>query len=298
MRILLLGASGQLGYELKIGLSKVGELKACERIEVDFMLPDSIRFTIQSFKPEYIVNAAAYTAVDKAEVEKNLAFKINAEAVAIIAEEAKKINALLIHYSTDYVFDGKKTDPYNEQDKAAPINVYGQSKLAGEEAILASACRHIIFRTSWVIGRHGHNFVKSILRLAQQRDSLSVVDDQYGVPTTTEFITQVTRAAILGQAKSAWDSGLYHLTPNGKTSWYGVARKVLLLAKKHRLHLNMNEKALLPIDSSTYSTLAVRPSNSLLNTDKLENLLDFEIESWERCFLKVTSTIIEDYKLA
>lgn len=302
MRILLLGAEGQLGCELKEQLEKQlpadSELKACGRKQVDLLDHASIKATIRKFKPGCIINAAAYTAVDKAESEPELAFKINAEAVAIIAEEAKKHNALLIHYSTDYVFDGRKAEPYDEQDKTNPVNVYGQSKLAGEDAIQNTGCSYIIFRTSWVIGKHGNNFAKTILRLAQERDSLSVINDQHGVPTTTRLISRVSRLAIESLvAAKPWTPGIYNLTPGGETTWYGVATSLLQLAEDNQLELNIKTTAIAPITSDQYPTPAARPKNSLLNINKLEQQLGFTLPDWREELLNVAKDIVQKHKL-
>lgn len=292
MKILLLGAQGQLGQELKAHLSAMSDLKACGRNQVDLTSQESIEQAIRSFKPDCIVNAAAYTAVDKAESEPELAFKINTKAVSVIANEAKKIDALLIHYSTDYVFDGKNTQPYNEQDATNPISVYGESKLAGEEAIINSGCKHFIFRTTWVIGKHGSNFAKTILRLAQEREQLKIINDQHGVPTTTSLISRITVTAIKSSQPSTWPYGIYHLAPKGQTTWYGIAKTLLELAKEKEITLAIS--SLLPITTSQYPTPASRPSNSLLNTNKLEALINFELPYWEDEFLKVANHIIKD----
>lgn len=297
MKILLLGTNGQLGQELHHALAFIGELKACGRDEVDFTNTHSIRKIIQTFQPDCIVNAAAYTAVDKAESERELAFQINAEAVAVLAQEAFQHHIWLIHYSTDYVFDGSKTEPYAETDPPNPINIYGESKLAGEQSIIASGCNHLVFRTTWIMGENGHNFAKTILRLAREKSSLNVINDQLGVPTTPALITQVTVTAIKAiSAGKPWPVGLYHLTPQGQTTWYKMAKTLLQLAKEQGILLLTDENALYPIKTSGYPTPAQRPANSLLDNSKLELLLNFSLPHWETGFLKVANKIIEELK--
>ena len=237
MKILLLGASGQLGTELNRQLPLIAEIKAYTRSELDITDTQAVIETISSFKPNVIVNAAAYTAVDNAEEEKSLAYAINSDAVAVLAQQAAKQGAWLIHYSTDYIFDGEKTAPYTEIDAPNPINVYGASKLAGEEFIAASNCNHFIFRTTWVIGKDGRNFAKTILRLATQRDSLSVISDQYGVPTSPSLITNVTIDAIRAiKQQKAWPSGAYNLAPLGVSTWYEIAQTLIIMAKENGFH--------------------------------------------------------------
>ena len=299
MRVLLLGANGQLGQELSRTLPSVGEVKASSRSEVDLTNGHSIVETIDTFKPDIIVNAAAYTAVDKAENERDLAFIVNAEAVGILADEATKRDIWLIHYSTDYVFDGSKTEPYLETDVPNPINVYGESKLAGEQAITASGCKHLIFRTTWVIGKDGSNFAKTVLRMATERDSLSIINDQFGVPTAPALIAKVTKAAIEAIATANhWPSGIYHLAPHGETTWHGIAQTLLLLATEARLPLATDESALQAITTAEYPTPAKRPTNSRLDTSKLEKQLKFNLPDWKDDFSAVAEEIIKELKAA
>ena len=299
MRILLLGANGQLGRELSRTLPALGEVKACGRAEVDMTNGHSIVETIDTFKPDVIVNAAAYTAVDKAESERDLAFIVNAEAVAILASEAARRDIWLIHYSTDYVFDGTKTEPYSEADTPNPTNVYGESKLAGEQVITASGCKHLIFRTTWVIGKDGSNFAKTILRLATERDALSVINDQFGVPTAPILITEVTMEAIKAMAdRVPWPSAVYHLAPRGETTWHGIAKTLLQLAKEARVPLVTGESDLQPITAARYPSPAKRPANSRLNTSKLEQHLTINIPHWEDDFSAVVKEIIKEFKAA
>lgn len=299
MRILLLGANGQLGQELSRTLPSLGEVKACGRSEVDLTNKHSIIEAIDAFKPEVIVNAAAYTAVDKAESERDLAFKVNAEAVGILASEAAKLDIWLFHYSTDYVFDGSKTEPYLEADTPNPINVYGESKLAGEQAIITSGCKHLIFRTTWVIGKDGHNFAKTILRLAAERDALSVINDQFGVPTTPALIAKVTAEAIEAVEKEAhWPPGIYHLAPHGETTWYGIAQALLQLADEAHVTLATDESNLKAITTADYPTAAKRPTNSRLDARKLQRQLTFNLPDWPDDFSTVAKEIIKEFKAA
>ena len=288
MRILLTGRNGQVGYELRRSLALLGEVIAPERQQLDLVNPDSIRSCIQSIKPDLIVNAAAHTAVDKAEQERDLAMAINATAPRVMAEEAECLGAALIHYSTDYVFDGSKGDgskgqPYLEDDAACPINVYGETKWAGEEAIRAVAGRHLILRTSWVYGMRGNNFLLSILRLARQREELGIVDDQIGSPTWSRMIAETT-ACIVAQQLAAADSlfegssGTYHLTSSGQTSWYGFARALL------ECDPNKSEqvlKQLKAITSADYPTPAARPKYSVLDVSKLQKQFNLKMPAWD-----------------
>jgi len=288
MRILLTGRNGQVGYELRRSLAPLGEVIAPERQQLDLVNPDSIRSCIQSIKPDLIVNAAAHTAVDKAEQERDLAMAINATAPRVMAEEAECLGAALIHYSTDYVFDGSKGDgskgqPYLEDDAACPINVYGETKWAGEEAIRAVAGRHLILRTSWVYGMRGNNFLLSILRLARQREELGIVDDQIGSPTWSRMIAETT-ACIVAQQLAAADSlfegcsGTYHLTSSGQTSWYGFARALL------ECDPNKSEqvlKQLKAITSADYPTPAARPKYSVLDVSKLQKQFNLKMPAWD-----------------
>ncbi len=297
MRILLLGSNGQVGWELRHTLPDLGEVKSCGRSDVDLTNFDAIRTVIADFKPDCIINAAAYTAVDRAESEAELAFRVNAEAVAVLAEEAQKLDSWLIHYSTDYVFDGCKTGPYKETDETNPINVYGLSKLAGEQAIINSGCKHLIFRTSWVMGRHGKNFVRTILRLVQERDSLSVVDDQHGAPTTAGLIAKVTQEAVVRiTAEEAWLQGIYHLAPHGQTTWYGLAELLVELAGRSGMPITINKSKIHPIATADYHTPARRPLNSRLDTQKLEGVLSFQLPSWKDDFIGVSQEIIKELK--
>ena len=230
-RILLTGRNGQVGWELERTLAPLGEVLAFDRKGFDLAEPDEICHSLRELKPDIIVNAAAYTAVDRAEAESDMAMAINATAPGIMAEEARRLGALLVHYSTDYVFDGAKSAPYTEEDATGPVNTYGRSKLAGERAIWESGCRHLIFRTSWVYGTRGGNFLRTILRLAAERDELRVVDDQIGAPTWCRMIAEASSLAL---ARPDVPVGLYHLAGSGETSWFGFARAILKLSQTER----------------------------------------------------------------
>lgn len=271
-RILISGRTGQVGYELERSLQGLGEVIALDRSQMDLSNLQQVRDVIRSVKPTLIINPAAYTAVDQAEREPELALRINGEAPGVIAEEAKKLGAVLIHYSTDYVFDGKKDEPYTETDPTGPLNVYGSSKLAGEQAIQATGVAHLILRTSWVYSTHGKNFLMTMRRLAAERDSLNVVSDQYGAPTWSRTIADTT-AHIVAQSLAAEDSkawweeksGLYHLTAQGKTSWFGFAEAIMA-------HPSVIKKPqLTPIPARDYPVPAQRPTNSLLSSQRLLN---------------------------
>jgi len=296
MKILLLGASGQLGTELNRQLPLIAKIKAYTRSELDITDTQAVIETISSFKPNVIVNAAAYTAVDNAEEEKSLAYAINSDAVAVLAQQAAKQGAWLIHYSTDYIFDGEKTAPYTEMDAPNPINVYGASKLAGEEFIAASNCNHFIFRTTWVIGKDGRNFAKTILRLATQRDSLSVISDQYGVPTSPSLITNVTIDAIRAiKQQKAWPSGAYNLAPLGVSTWYEIAQTLIIMAKENGVPLTISAEDILAITTDEYPTPAKRPLNSQLETQKLSQQLSFHLPHWKDDFSAVAAEVIKEY---
>ena len=284
-RILLLGRTGQVGWELNRSLLTLGDVTALSRSEADFSQLEGLRKVVRESRADIIVNAVAYTAVDKAESEESRAHQINADAPCILAEEAKRSNALLVHYSTDYVFDGTKLAPYVEEDKPNPINAYGRTKLAGEQNIQATGCRHLILRTSWVYSSRGQNFVKTILRLAQQREELRIVADQIGAPTSARFIADVT-SSILAKIKqlpssSAHEEGdLYHLTPSNYTSWHGFAQTILDAAKSSLLNAT-KLPTLIPISSEQYPLPAPRPRNSRLKCDKLSTRFGVHFPSWE-----------------
>jgi len=280
MRILLFGKDGQVGHALRRTLLPLGALTALGRRQADLEHPDALQSMLHQHRPDVIVNAAAYTAVDQAEREPQRAQAINATAVAHMADYARAHGALLLHYSTDYVFDGTQNQPYRETDAPNPVNVYGQSKLAGETAIAASGCRYLILRTSWVFSAYGENFIKTILRLAQERTQLSIVTDQIGAPTSAELIADVTALALAALHRDALDTGLYHLTAAGMTSWHGLACHIIgeLLARGARLRLapeHIHARA-----TADSPQPARRPANSRLNTDKISQTLGLELPDW------------------
>ncbi len=284
MKVLLTGSQGQVGWELARTLLPLGEVVAASRAQADLSDLDGLRRSIRSIKPDIIVNAAAYTAVDKAETDQEQAFLINAQASGVLAEEAAICGALLIHYSTDYVFDGSKTGAYLEGDQTNPLNVYGQSKLAGEQAIQASTADFLILRTTWVYAARGNNFVKSILRLAQEREELNIVADQIGAPTWARLIAEST-AHILRQAQQerqqgGFKPGIYNLTSTGETSWHGFAEKIIELAKQQE-GLSIKTQRVNPIPTSAYPLPATRPANSRLSTQRLQKHYQLALPSWE-----------------
>ena len=282
MKILLLGANGQVGTELQRTLLVLGELKSCTRAQANLEDLQGLRSLIQDYQPNIIVNAAAYTAVDQAESDKDKAELVNTDAVGVMAHEAKDLDAWLIHYSTDYVFDGEKLNAYVESDPTSPINIYGNTKCKGEELITSSGCKHLIFRTSWVYGSHGNNFAKTMIRLFQEKDELSVVNDQIGVPTSAELIADVTSACLMQSLQKDTDlSGVYHLAPNGNTSWYGFAEYLCEKGKFIVDGMSNCSVGLSPIATLQYPTPAKRPENSLLNTNKISQTFGVFMPMWQ-----------------
>lgn len=282
-RILIIGAGGQLGTELQRSFAGSGPVVAVDREVVDLTVPDQIRSIVRSVEPDVILNSAAYTAVDRAESEQETAMAINAEAPRILAEEALRSNALLVHYSTDYVFDGSKTSPWTEDDPTGPLNFYGATKLAGEEAIRNVGGRYLILRTSWVYGPHGKNFLLTMLRLGRERESLSVVNDQFGGPTTSIELAHATRAIVDGVLAGTFGAvedwaGLYHMSCGGTTTWYGFTEAIF--ARAGAL-LDGKKPKLTPIASEAYPTAARRPRNSVLSNEKLETRFGVRLRSWE-----------------
>ena len=283
-RILIFGKNGQVGWELCRTLSTLGEIRAVDIDECDLTDKASITDALDEFKPTVIANAAAYTAVDKAETERELAFKLNADAPGIMADWAAKHDALIIHYSTDYVFDGTKKEPWTEDDKPNPLNVYGESKLAGDINIQNSGCKHLIFRTSWVYGARGKNFYLTMRKLLQEKGEIRVVNDQYGAPTWCRTIAEAT-AQALAQVQSPLCSvdmqkisGVYNLTNSGVTTWYGFAKRIA----KELTRLGFNIKAdIKPITAAEYPTPAVRPKYSSLDGAKLSNTMGLQMPNYE-----------------
>ena len=284
MNILLLGKNGQVGWELQRALAPLGSVVAldlddCGDLCGDLQDQEGLRHTLRTLKPDVTVNAAAWTAVDKAEEEKEAATRINGLAPAILAEEMRRLNGWLIHYSSDYVYDGSGHLPWTETAPTGPLNHYGKSKLQGDEAIRLSGCRHLIFRTSWVYARRGSNFAKTMLRLARERELLQVIEDQVGVPTGADLIADVTAHCLRSALKDETLSGLYHLAPSGTTSWHGYASFVVEKAREAGDVLTVKE--IRPIPTSAYPTPAQRPLNSRLNTQKLETRFGLHLPSWQ-----------------
>jgi dTDP-4-dehydrorhamnose reductase len=287
-RVLLLGANGQLGFALDGVLKALGEVKALTRSEADFSnafaLRDTLSPVVQKFQPHVIVNAAAYTAVDKAQTDQAIAMQVNAQSVGVLAELVQSINAVLVHYSTDYVFDGAGNTPWSENDQSNPLSVYGQSKWLGECAVRQHCRRHLILRTSWVVGTHGNNFLKTMLRLAAERDGLRVVADQMGVPTSTDLLAKVTfdiLQTMLPAAKDDARFGTYHLAPAGETSWHAYAQYVIAGALKRGAHLTCKPESIEPIPTSAYLLPAPRPTNSRLNTEKIRSTFGTDLPAWQ-----------------
>ena len=295
MKILLTGKNGQVGWELERSLQPLGQVIAFDRTGLDLANPDSIRAAIREIKPDLIVNAAAYTAVDKAESEPELAMAINGIAPGIMAEEAKRLGAAIVHYSTDYVFDGTKTEPYTEDDVPNPINVYGKTKLAGEQAIQAVGVPHLIFRTSWVYGVRGKNFMRTILRLAKERDELRIVDDQLGAPTWCRMIAETTAQALAQHPSLRAHSslfrggelaGVYHLTAGGQATWYRFAKAILEnAASRIPADFGLDRRShvlpqLTPITTDEYPLPAKRPVNSLLSNRRLNTQFGLTLQDW------------------
>jgi len=272
LKILLTGRNGQVGWELERTLAPLGEVVATDRSTLDLTNEDQIRSAVRAAKPDVIVNAAAYTAVDKAESEPELAMRINGFAPGVLAEEAKGLGALLVHYSTDYVFDGEKALPYKEGDQPNPLNVYGRTTLEGEHAIGVSRCRHLILRTSWVYGPRGRNFILSICRAARERPELHVVDDQRGAPTSSVAIAHATAGILQGIARRAPSDGIYHMSSAGEATWYEFAVAILALAGL--------STPVVPIKSEQYPTSARRPHNSLLDNAKLRATFGVSLPDW------------------
>ena len=280
MRILLTGKNGQVGWELNRSLSTLGTVFALGRDQIDLSKPETLGSVIQEIKPNIIINAAAYTAVDKAESEPELTMTVNGIAPGVIAEEAKKIGAGMIHYSTDYVFDGKATAPYKEEDPPCPLSVYGKSKLAGDKGIMQAGIPHIILRTGWVYSLRGSNFLLTMQKLAQTKDQIKVVDDQIGGPTWSRAIAEGT-ARILEQCRGAKKSaifshsGIFNMSCGGETSWFGFANKILELSSL------IKDTELISIPTIEYPTPAVRPRNSLLSNIKLKQAFHYEMPHWQ-----------------
>jgi len=286
MKILLIGKNGQIGWELNRSLLHLGHIVALDRSALDLSQTEDLRNKINEIRPDVIVNAAAYTAVDEAEEDESLAMTINGTAPGILAEESKRHNALLIHFSTDYVFDGTKEGAYTEEDEPAPVNAYGRSKLAGEQAIQMSGCDYLIFRTSWVYASRGNNFLLTILKLVQERDSISVVGDQFGSPTWAKLIAGATCHCVfmsLAQRQSGqFNSGLFHLTSSGSTTWHGFAEAIVNTAADS-FELLTTVGNIVSIPTTEFPTPARRPRNSKLTSSSLEGSFGIVMPGWEEC---------------
>jgi dTDP-4-dehydrorhamnose reductase len=295
MKILLLGKNGQIGWELQRSLAPLGELVAyghnpSQGLAIDLADPVAVRALIRDVEPDLIVNAAAYTAVDKAESEKELVDRVNAQSCLAMAHEAKALGAWLVHYSTDYVFDGQGSDPWKETDAVAPLNQYGLSKAAGEQAIIQSGCKYLIFRTSWVYAQRGNNFAKTMLRLARERDELNVVSDQVGAPTAADLIADVTVFAIQKAFARPELRGIYHLASQGETSWYSYAKYIIDFARANGEQMAVS--TVTAVGSSAYPTPARRPMNSRLDTRKLRESFSIHLPSWQSGLDRVLGEIL------
>jgi dTDP-4-dehydrorhamnose reductase len=295
VKILLIGKNGQVGFEAQRALAPLGEIVAVDFPECNLTQPETIREAIRATRPTAIVNAAAYTAVDKAESEPDVASAINAVAPAVIGEEARKLGARVVHYSTDYVYDGTKPGAYTEDDATNPMSVYGTSKRDGDLALAASGAEHFIFRTSWVFGAHGANFVKTMLRLAAERDRLNVVADQIGAPTPATLLADVT-AQVLGQTTyrpaEATPSGVYHLVADGETSWHGFAQAIIRSATARGRQLRMPPEAVRAITTAEYPLPAKRPANSRLDTTRFRQTFGLVLPDWQQGLDHVLDQII------
>lgn len=284
--ILVTGSNGQVGFELRRSLAPLGDVVALDRTGCDLSRPDELRRVVRDYRPDVIVNPAAYTAVDKAESEPEVAFAVNGQAPGILAEEARMLGSLLVHYSTDYVFDGTKDGAYVETDGVNPQSVYGKSKLAGEQAIGASGAQALIFRTSWVAGAHGGNFAKTMLRLGKERDTLRVIADQFGAPTTAALIADVTAQIVarywLVSNRDAFPAGIYHLTAAGETNWHAYAMEVLRYARAKGVPLKAGPEQVEPIPATAYPLPAPRPANSRLETTHVRETFGIHLPDWRQ----------------
>ncbi len=297
MKILLTGKDGQVGFELQRALAPLGDVYAVDYAECDLSDPTAIRDLVRTNSPDLIVNPAAYTAVDKAESEPELAHAVNAVAPGVLGEEAVKLGAWVVHYSTDYVFDGTKLGAYTEDDPTNPLSVYGQTKRDGETTLQASGARHVIFRTSWVVGAHGSNFAKTILRLGVERETLNVVADQHGAPTSAALLADVT-ARLVRQRQREGDHyfpfGLYHLAAGGATTWCDYARFVVSEALAAGRSLKLSPDAIRAISSSEYPSAATRPANSRLDTCKLRAHFGLELPDWQSGVRHILQQLLDD----
>lgn len=296
MKILLLGKGGQVGWELQRSLSVLGQVTALDFDSKDhcgdFSNPQGVAETVRALRPDVIVNAAAHTAVDKAESEPELARLLNATTPGLVAEEAAKLGAWMIHYSTDYVFDGSGEQAWSEADATGPLSVYGSTKLEGEALIRASGAKHLILRTSWVYAARGGNFAKTMLRLAQERDRLTVINDQFGAPTGADLLADVTAHAIRHLQHKPEDAGLYHCVAGGTTTWCEYAKFVISEAQKIKPELQIKATEVAPVPTSAFPTPAKRPHNSRLDTSRLQSTFGLTLPHWEHGVQRMLTEIL------
>ncbi|AKJ26833.1 dTDP-4-dehydrorhamnose reductase [Caldimonas brevitalea] len=298
-QILLLGPNGQVGWELQRALGPLGDLTSLDRHGDpargwcgDLSQPEALAETVRALRPDVIVNAAAHTAVDRAEAEPDLARQLNATAPGVLAREAAALGAWLVHYSTDYVFDGSGDQPRDEDAPTGPLNTYGRTKLEGEQLVRGSGCRHLLLRTSWVYAARGGNFAKTMLRLAAERDRLSVVDDQIGAPTGADLIADVTAHTLRAALRQPALAGTYHLAAAGETSWHGYARFVIARARAAGASLQVDDDAIDPVPSSAFPTPAARPRNSRLATARLQAAFGLVLPPWQRGVERLLAEIL------
>ena len=296
MNILLLGKNGQVGWELQRSLALLGQVTALDFDSSahcgDFSQPDKVADTVRALRPQVIVNAAAHTGVDKAESEPDLAQLLNATTPGVLAQEAAKIGAWLVHYSTDYVFDGSGSRPWTESDAPAPLSVYGRTKWEGEQLIEQSGAQHLILRTSWVYAARGGNFAKTMLRLAQERERLTVIDDQWGAPTGADLLADVTAHAIRHLQARPQDAGLYHVAAGGETNWNLYAKHVLAQAQQAQPAIKLKATEVAPVPTSDFPTPAVRPHNSRLDTRKLQTTFGLSLPPWQQGVARMVAEIL------
>ena len=296
MNILLLGKNGQVGWELQRSLALLGQVTALDFDSSehcgDFSQPDKVADTVRALRPQVIVNAAAHTGVDKAESEPDLAQLLNATTPGVLAQEAAKTGALLVHYSTDYVFDGSGSRPWTESDAPAPLSVYGRTKWEGEQLIEQSGAQHLILRTSWVYAARGGNFAKTMLRLAQERERLTVIDDQWGAPTGADLLADVTAHAIRHLQARPQDAGLYHVAAGGETNWNLYAKHVLAQAQQAQAAIKFKAIEVAPVPTSDFPTAAVRPYNSRLDTRKLQTTFGLSLPPWQQGVARMVAEIL------
>ena len=296
MNILLLGKGGQVGWELQRSLAVLGRVTALDHDSTehcgDFANPEGVRETVRALRPDVIVNAAAHTAVDKAESEPEIARLLNATTPGVLAEEAARLGAWLVHYSTDYVFDGSGTRPWVETDAPAPLSVYGATKLEGEQRIQQTGCRHLILRTSWVYAARGGNFAKTMLRLGSERERLTIIDDQWGAPTGADLLADVTAHAVRHLQSRPGDGGLYHCVASGETNWHSYAKYVLEHARQAQPAIELKATEVVPVPTSAFPTPARRPHNSRLDTTRLQTTFGLVLPHWQQGVARMLTEIL------